>query len=140
MMEVINIHYLDIFGTGEVLRPCGLTTDESMNLYVAATASSRIVKFNEQGKFLMDFGKGEGGLFKKVGKLTNPTGVAVDKEGNCYAADVNSNCVYKFDAQGRFLLKFGNSGKGDGEFDRCRSLRLGSDGCLWVVDAYNNRI
>ena len=140
MSTVVPIHYLDVFGAGQLQRPCGITTDESMNIYVAQGPISRIAKFDQHGKILMTFGQGEGGLFKKVGKLRGPTGVAVDTAGNIYIADAFLDCIHKFDAQGRFVMKFGRRGTGDGEFRRCRSVHLDSKGCLWVVDARNNRI
>jgi len=41
----------------------------------------------------MSFGRGEGGLFKKVGKLAQPAGIAVDAAGNSYVADMKLGCI-----------------------------------------------
>lgn len=122
MITATQINYLGIFGAGQLLRPCGITTDESMNIYVAQGPAGRIAKFDQHGKFLMTFGQGEGGWFKKVGRVAAPTGIAVDPAGNIYVADAKLGCIHKFDAQGHFVMKFGKRGTGDGEFKRCRSV------------------
>jgi DNA-binding beta-propeller fold protein YncE len=81
-----------------------------MNIYVAQGPVGRIAKFDQHGKGLMRFGQGEGGWFKKVGKVAAATGIAVDPAGNIYVADVKLNCIHKFDAQGHFVMKFGQRG------------------------------
>ena len=126
---------------GRVIRgPCGITTDESMNIYVAMAPVGWIAKLDQHGKYLMGIGFGEGKWYKKIGKLGGPAGVAVDKSGNIYAADIKLACIVMFDSQGHFLKKIGRGGSGDGEFKRPRSIHIDAAGCLWVVDAYNHRI
>jgi len=140
VVTAVQVNYLDILGAGRLVRPCGITTDESMNIYVAQGPVGRIAKFDQHGRLLMTFGQGEGGWFKKVGKVGAPTGIAVDPMGNIYVADAKLDCVHRFDAQGHFVMRFGQRGTGDGEFQRCRSVHLDEAGCLWVVDARNHRI
>lgn len=144
MANAMSIRHLSSFGRwgtrcGQFQNPCGITTDAS-NIYVADTGNCRIQKFDKNGVFLKEFGQGEGGWFSKVGMLLRPTGIAVDAAGNNYVADAALNCVQKFDAECRFLMKFGKKGKKEGEFKRLRSIHLDADNCIWVVDAYNHRI
>ena len=47
-----------------------------------------------------------------------PWGIAVDSDGNVLVTDWRNDRVQKFDADGRFLMSFGNSGSGEGEFNR----------------------
>jgi DNA-binding beta-propeller fold protein YncE len=146
--NAMSIRYLSSFGRsgtrqGEFQHPCGITTDASLNVYVADTANSRIQKFARNGLFWTEFGQGEGSWFSRTGKvdmLLRPTGIAVDAAGNNYVADIELNYVQKVDAECRFLMKFGKQGKKEGEFKRLRMVHLDADNRIWVVDAYNHRI
>ena len=66
MDTVFKVSFQKTLGGGKLLKPCGITTDESCNIYVADSGFHQVEKFNEQGKWLTRFGQGEGGLFKKV--------------------------------------------------------------------------
>jgi len=61
--------------------------------------NSRVVKYNYQGKYLLDFGsKGNGkGLFNL------PHGITIDPEDIIYVADRENSRVQSFDAKGNFL-------------------------------------
>ena len=45
-----------------------------------------------------------------------------------------------FNADGDFLYKFGDEGKGDGEFNKPRSLSVDKAGHLMVCDGTNDRV
>ena len=45
-----------------------------------------------------------------------PFSPARDSLGNLYVTDGRLDCVLKFDLHGNFLLKWGLSGNGDGQF------------------------
>jgi len=48
--------------------------------------------------------------------------------------------VQKFAPDGRFLLKFGMSGQGDGEFNRPTGVAVDKDGTIYVTDFKNDRL
>jgi DNA-binding beta-propeller fold protein YncE len=48
--------------------------------------------------------------------------------------------VQKFDPQGNFLLKFGKSGNGEGEFAHPRGIAIDSAQRVYVTDTYRNCI
>ena len=147
LAEAVALRYLGSFGRQDGLgRPCGIAIGPANVIHVADPGYGRIARFREDRIFLDSFGEGEGSWFKKVGRVRNPTGIAVDSEGCSWVADVGAqrselgNAISKFDKDGRYLLTIGHKGNREGEFDRPRSVAFDRDGCLWVVDAYNHRL
>jgi DNA-binding beta-propeller fold protein YncE len=145
--EAVTLRFVSSFGQATGLgRPCGIAIGPSNLIAVADPGYSQILRFREDGTLFDSFGKGEGGWFKKVGRVRNPTGVAVDRDGCTWVADVGAqpselgNAISKFDPDGRYLLTVGHKGSGEGEFHRPRTVKFDRDGCFWVVDAYNHRL
>ncbi|MEK3883325.1 S-layer homology domain-containing protein [Paenibacillus sp. PL2-23] len=69
-----------------------------------------------------------------------PTDVAVDAEGNRYVADQYNHRIQKFDEEGRFLLKWGTYGSGNGQFDEPAEVEVDAEGNVYVLDELNNRV
>lgn len=63
-----------------------------------------------------------------------PMGVAVDKAGDVYISDSGNHRVKKFDSQGRLLTQWGTAGKGEGQFEIIRSVKVDGSGAVYVVD------
>jgi hypothetical protein len=61
--------------------------------------------------------------------------IAVDDEGNVYAADAASACIKVFDGKGRFLRTVGRKGQGPGEMQRPIFVQITSQRELLVGDA-----
>ena len=100
--------------------------------------------------------------FPPFAALTIPTmgpvdGVAVDSSGRLFVSDLNSNCVYRLDADGGIRVQIGFSnppfraGDGNhgfvdntdaalGEFYGPQGLAVDKDGNLLIADVDNNRI
>jgi len=72
--------------------------------------------------------------------FNNPTGVAVDANGNEYVADSNNNRIQKFDANGYFVTAWGSAGTGNGQFSAPQGITVDASGNLYVADTNNNRI
>ena len=55
-------------------------------------------------------------------------------------ADTTNNRVVKFDAEGNYLMEWGQTGYAPGEFRTLHGIALDNDGRLFVADRSNNRV
>ncbi len=104
-------------------QPMSAAWGEGNRIYVADTGNNRIVAFNQNGKFLFEFGTF--GIAKplpgakatwKPGSLNYPTGVSVDREtGEVYVADFYNNTIEVFDGNGKYLRNFPDPNKVTGK-------------------------
>jgi DNA-binding beta-propeller fold protein YncE len=69
-----------------------------------------------------------------------PWGVTLDSQGNVFVADWRNDRVQKFTPEGGFLASYGESGQGDGQFNRPSSVAVDSDGYIYVADRGNERV
>ena len=101
--------------------------------------------FDTNGKLLLDFGMPGTGK----GQFDRPNGIAAGNDGSFYVSDSNNLRVQAFDANGKFKWVVGQPG-GDGPmsqqndpkrvFGLPRNLKVGPDGNIYVVDAFDFRI
>jgi len=94
------------FISSNILGPNGIAFDPSGNVYVSNGASNSISKFGSTGNFLSTIGSSV--------TLADPAGLAVDSQGNLYAANFGvsagvSNNVAKFDSAGTFVGAISNN-------------------------------
>jgi DNA-binding beta-propeller fold protein YncE len=69
-----------------------------------------------------------------------PAAIAIDAEGNVFISDEALHRISIFDAQGRFLDKWGAKGSSPGMFNRPAGLAFDQDQHLLVVDGLNHRL
>jgi streptogramin lyase len=69
-----------------------------------------------------------------------PSGIAVDSKGQVYVTDWRNDRVQKFTADGRFVMQFGSSGAGEGEFNRPTGIAVDKAGVIYVADWRNDRL
>ncbi len=131
---------LQKWGDGLFDSPHGLTVDPDDNIWVTDNISHLVSKFSHEGKPLMTLGvKGVAGQDGK--HFNKPTDVAVAPNGDIYVTDGYGNSrVAKFDKNGKFLLEWGQKGKGDGEFQTPHAVALDDDGKVYIADRENVRL
>jgi streptogramin lyase len=78
----------------------GMTIDSLGNIYVSDNGNSRIMKFNQNGDYLLQFGNG---------LLSGQKGIAADSNDNIYIVDTGNNNIKKFDAAGNYISTFSHS-------------------------------
>jgi len=129
--------------------------DKQDNIWVADKGSDMVIKFDPGGRVAMVFGRkqeasDEGtGPVKHVkpplppvdGMFRQVTDMTWDEEGNTYISDgyINSR-VAKVDKNGKWLMSFGESGSGPGQFNTPHSIVADDAGNIYVADRGNARI
>ena len=77
------------------------------DLYVTdGYGAARVVKFSRDGKFLLEWGKRGTG----PGEFGLPHNVVVDGQGRVYVTDRDNQRIQVFDANGKFLNEWKNTG------------------------------
>lgn len=125
--------------------PRGIAVAPDGSIYVADTGSSRIIRFDASGEVVTTWGSRtpDGQVATAPGTFTEPWGVAVDAHGNVYVADTWNHRVQKLDADGNFLMEWGQAGQLSDGPDRLwgpRGIAVGPDGRIYITDTGNKRV
>jgi sugar lactone lactonase YvrE len=143
---------LKSFGSGMFIFPHGICIDKDDNIWITDGQGKdgighQAIKFSPDGKELMRLGKA-GVAGKEQGEFIAPNDVAIAPNGDIFVGEGHTSGgrtptndrVQKFDKNGKFIMMWGKSGTGPGEFDQPHSLAFDSKGRLFVADRNNNRI
>ena len=146
------------FGRGMFIWPHGLHIDREGNVWVSDAATTpavamaakagvkaghQVVKFSPEGRVLMTLGEpGVAGNDER--HLRSPSSIAVAENGDIFVADGHelngNNRVMKFSRDGRYLMQWGKTGYGPGEFRTLHGIAIDMQGRIYVADRNNNRI
>ena len=115
--------------------PTELTIDAQGNIYVIDGGNHRVQKFDKDGNFLLTWGsQGNGdGQFLFQASPAHYGSITVDKDGYVYVTD-HHNRIQKFDNNGTFLMKFGETGSSDGAFYTLYGIAVDDQGNIYTTD------
>lgn len=134
LIRVIGQHGHDI---GQYSAPSDLCTNEQNNIFVCDAGSHRILKYNEQGEFLLSWG----GLGSDHGQFKCPACVCLLSSDRLAVSDWGNDRIQILNTDGDHLLSIGYRGKLLAEFSR--PLGLAYDETterLFVCDEGNDRV
>jgi sugar lactone lactonase YvrE len=132
--------------------PSGVSVDKSGNLYVADRFNTRIRKIASGGVVTTLAGSAEqSGSLDGTGsaaQFSDPTGVAVDGNGNVYVADYYNYTIRKITSSGVVTTWAGSAGLSgttdgtgnDARFNYPHALAVDRNGNVYVADEYNYTI
>ena len=152
------------FNMGDGIIPNGIAIDALGNLYVADAGNNRIRKITPAGEVSTFAGSGEKDGARKggyadgpgnVARFNAPSGIAIDKGGNLYVADLDNNRIRKITPEGEVSTLAGGGDVGwrkksregivDGQGSMARfhfpsGIAIDKGGNLYVADSFNHRI
>ena len=143
--------------------PQDVAVDSKGDVYVADTYNNRVVEVTPQGKVTDVAGDGVAGYsgdgrLGEFAELNEPTGVALDSQGNLYIADSSNNVIRRVDAKTGIITTVagdyaadkadnglgGFSGDGgpatDARLNDPQGIAIDGAGDLFIADTFNNAI
>ena len=130
--------------------PNGVAIDATGNLFVADEGNHSIRKITPAGDVTTFAGNGTPGSTDATGsaaRFQNPSGIAIDGQGNLYVADQVNNMIRKITALGvvTTLAGSGEPAYSDGtgkaaKFYRPTGVVVDAAGTVYVADLFNHRI
>lgn len=132
--------------------PSKIVLDKLGNLYVSEEGNNTIRKITAAGIITTFAGSGKEGKENHANSLLasfhGPSGMAFDKAGNLYVADIYNHQIRKIDITGAVTVFAGNGKQGfvnaanaiNASFAFPVDLAMDADGNLLVVDEGNNAI
>ena len=108
-------------------RPTDVSWDAAGNIFVAdGLGNARVAKFDRDGKFVKSWGK----RGTATGEFANVRSIAIDSQGNVYAADGGNKRIQVFDNNGVFKTAFTDVGNA-----QALCMTKGSNQALFVSNS-----
>jgi len=130
------LRFLSSFGghgtePGQLRRPTDLVLDPSgTRVWVVDASNARLQAFSPEGKLLSVVGQGT---------LSSPRGLVCAADGSVLVSDDNHHALFRFDAEGELISRFGEQGIQRGRFHDPLGLALDGAGRVTVMDHGNHR-
>jgi DNA-binding beta-propeller fold protein YncE len=123
-------------GEGQLMWPVAIAIDADGHVYISDEALHRISIFDEQGRFLNQWGvKGSG-----EGEFDRPAGIAFDADQHLLVVDGRNHRIQRYTKDGRWLGQWGSRGRGSGEFNLPWGIAVDRSGAVYVADWRNDRV
>jgi DNA-binding beta-propeller fold protein YncE len=122
-------------GTSKFSNPEAMAIDKNGNFYLTDTGDDRIIKFDKNFKYILQFGR-EG---KGLSQFDHPHGIGIDSKGNIYINTLNQPRIQKFTNDGKFIKEWGTNGTAPGQLTvPLEHLKVDSKDRIFIVDSASN--
>lgn len=125
------------------VQPVDIGIDTMGNVWatnINAGIAPPVVEFDGTGKYLTTLGSWGTGNGQFNANVPSRIELVFDAQGDIYVTDPGNNRVQKFDPQGNYLIQFGSSGIGDGQFNQPTGIAIDATGNVYVTDAGSGRV
>ena len=108
-------------------------------VYLTDRDAHQVLLYDTEGRLLRSLGTRDQAAMQAP--FNHPADVCVAPSGELYVADGYGNSsVHRFSASGDYISSFGSPGSGPGQFRVPHSVRVSSDGRVYVADRENHRV
>ena len=108
-------------------------------VYLTDRDAHQVLLYDTEGRLLRSLGTRDQAAMQAP--FNHPADVCVAPSGELYVADGYGNSsVHRFNAAGDYISSFGSPGSGPGQFRVPHSVRVSSDGRVYVADRENHRV
>ena len=122
-------------GAGQLIAPTWVAVSaDGTRVYVAEETANTVAVYEQSQTDPLDYG-----FVTRWETIADPTGLAVDSQGNVYVADAAQFAIRKLASNGAIAATWGSRGSGDGEFLDPRGLAANSNN-VYAVDGERGRI
>lgn len=118
---------------GEFQRPSGIVWHEDV-IYVADAINNRIQAFAPDGKFLRVVAD------VQATSLYYPYDISVGPDGSLYVPEYGAGRISRISIDGELLGRYGQEGRGEGEFWTPWGIAVSRSGKIAVADTGNRRV
>ena len=128
-----SLKVVDSFNKVFFKSPIDVESDISGNIYVSDSVLGRVFVFDENIEYKFQIGDNQ--------RLKRPTGIAINNSlHRIYISDTLANDIKVYTLEGLYIKTIGQSGSGDGEFNKPTFLTIGKNGNLYISDSMNQRV
>ena len=130
--------FVTMFGSvgtedGQFQRPSGLVWQDDV-LYVADAINNRIQAFTPDGEFLRIVADAQ------TTGLHYPYDLSEGPDGSLYVAEYGAGRISRVSIDGKLLGRYGQEGRGEGQFWTPWGIAVSRDGKIAVADTGNRRV
>ncbi len=111
--------------------PGDIMFHRSKLLYVVDRGASRVVVYDESGRYMGKFGEGT---------LDKPACIASDSSNETFVTDPRKDCIFVFSRKGALIRSFGRYGWGRRQFNKPVGVAVDAHDNIYVAERGNRRI
>ncbi|MAP38241.1 MAG: hypothetical protein CL879_01315 [Dehalococcoidia bacterium] len=132
-------HMVDSWGEDLFTTPHGIWISREDRIFLADSSDHTVRSYTTDGR--LEFTIGTQGKTGESGHPFNrPTRAALSNSGTLFVSDgYGQDRIHKFTDDGKWIMSFGETGKGSGFLNLPHDVTIGSDDQVYVLDRENRR-